>query len=685
MKKLLIGLVALVVLAVVVLVAAPFFIPVDTYKDQIAERTREATGRELEIRGDFALSLLPRFELVAEDVVFANAPGATEPEMATLKSLLVQLQVWPLLSGEIKVDSFVLIEPVIHLEVDGDGRANWDFGKKHEPRAETAEREAPEDSDLAQISLGDVRLENGLVTYRDARSGQAIEISNINMTLSLPDVDGPVSAEGSLAWNGETVTLTVESGSLRGLMEGATTPLGLDLKSKPIALGYRGSVTKGEPGRIEGDIRLTVPSIRALAAWTGNPIEAGGSGLGPLEIAGKVSAVGPSYAFTGATIALDEMNATGDLSADLGGAKPVVKGRLEVDRIDLNAYLPPEMAGEAKAADAAPESGDAAAGWSEEPLDLSGLKAANVDFDLTVGAIQVQELKIGRSTVAVSLKDGLLVVDLSEFNLYGGSGSGRLSLDGRGEVPAVAKAFAIQGVQAQPLLSDAAGFDRLEGTGQFDISISAKGRSQKAMVEALNGKGAVKFTDGAIKGINLAAMARNVGSAFLDTSARETQKTDFAELSGTFRITKGILRNDDLLLLNPLLRLTGKGSADMPQRTVNYRIEPKVVGTLEGQGGAGDVGGVTVPVIVEGPWHDLQYRPDLAGMITGVVKDPAKALEGVKGTVEQLKEGAGGGLGQILEGVTKQPAEGGEQEGGESGGGGLLSDPGTTLKKLFGN
>ncbi len=111
MKKLLIGLVALVFLAVVILIAAPFFIPVGTYKDQIAERTREATGRELEIRGDFALSLLPRFELVVEDVVFANAPGAGQPEMVTLKSLLVQLQVWPLLSGEIKVDSFVLIEP----------------------------------------------------------------------------------------------------------------------------------------------------------------------------------------------------------------------------------------------------------------------------------------------------------------------------------------------------------------------------------------------------------------------------------------------------------------------------------------------------------------------------------------------------------------------------------------------
>jgi hypothetical protein len=64
-----------------------------------------------------------------------------------------------------------------------------------------------------------------------------------------------------------------------------------------------------------------------------------------------------------------------------------------------------------------------------------------------------------------------------------------------------------------------------------------------------------------------------------------------------------------------------------------------------------------------------------------VVKDPAKALDGVKGTVEQLQQGAGGGLGQVLEGLIKQPAEGGEQEGADE----SPPDVGKTLKKLFGN
>jgi AsmA protein len=171
-------------------------------------------------------------------------------------------------------------------------------------------------------------------------------------------------------------------------------------------------------------------------------------------------------------------------------------------------------------------------------------------------------------------------------------------------------------------------------------------------------------------------MLRNVGSAFLDQSARETQKTDFAELSGTFKIESGIVRNNDLSLVNPLLRIAGAGTADMPKRTVNYRIEPKVVGSLEGQGATSDAKGVAVPVIVEGPWDNPTYRPDLAGMVSDIAKDPAKALEGAKDTLKQLQGGAGGLLGGDS---ASPPADGGAS------GGSAIPDPGKVLKNLFGN
>lgn len=677
MKKLLIGLAVLVVVLLVVAVVAPFVIPVETYKAKIADAAREATGRELSLNGDIKLSVLPRLELQAEDVAFANAPGGAAPHMATLDKLVLQVQVWPLLAGEIKVDSFVLVKPAINLEIDKQGRPNWQFAAA--PATAAPAQEAPAGPmTLPELSLGDVRIDGGLVTFRDARGGEAIELSEIQMTLSLPDLDSPVRADGSLVWNGEKVALEVATENLRGLVAGKTTPLALSIASTPVTVAYKGSLTNAAPPKIAGTIDLDVPSIRKLAAWAGNPLTAPGEGLGPLKIAGKIDATDTLFAFTGATIALDQMNATGDLSADVGGKRPYLKGRLDVDAIDLNTYLPaPAQGGAAPAASAGPAGPAGPGEWSDEPIELDGLKAANVDFALSVGAVKVQELEIGRSALVVALKDGLLAVDLTEFNLYGGSGTGKLSLDGRGQVPAVANSFAIEGVQAEPLLSDAAGFDRLLGTGRMDISIAAQGRSQKAMVEAVDGKGAIKFTDGAIKGINLAAMVRNVSSAFLDAGAGKTQQTDFAELSGTFTIDNGLVRNEDLVLINPLVRLAGKGTANMPKRTVNYRVEPKVVASLEGQGGAAEARGIAVPVIVEGPWHDLSYRPDLAGMIGDVAKDPAKALEGAKATVKQLKDG--GGVGEVLKGIAEPPAGGAEQ------GGGLSLDPKKALKGLLGN
>lgn len=680
MKKLLIGLAVVVVLVLAALVAVPYFIPVDTYKQQIAKAAREATGRDLSINGDFRLSLLPRIELEANDVVFANAPGASQAEMAKLEQLLVRLEILPLLTGEIEVGSFVLVEPVIHLEIDRQGRANWQFaqaapGAAQAPAAAPDQKQGARPPGLAGLSLGDVRLTRGLITYHDAKSGQKLELSEINMSVSLPDLASPFGAKGSVVWNGEKLTLTVDGDSPNRLLDGEATPVKVALKSSPVSLAYGGQVTLAEVLKVVGNVDLDVPSIRKLAAWTGNPVELEGSGLGPLKIKGAVAVNDRTFAFKNAEIQVDQMNATGDFAADTGGAKPHLKGRLDIDMLDLNPYLPAPAPADKKTAAAKKGEGGPPPEWSDEPIDLSGLRAANVDFDLSVGGIRIRDLKVGRGVVKLSLKDGLLVTDLSELNLYDGKGQGKLTLDGRGKVPAVANSFNIAGVAAEPLLTDASGFDRLAGTGRFDIAVDTRGNSQRAMVKALSGRGAVAFTDGSIKGVNLAAMVRNVKSAFDPTIAKEEQKTDFAELSGTFNILNGILRNDDMKLLNPLLRLAGAGQVDIPKRTMNYRVEPKIVGSLEGQGAQDGAKGLAVPVIVEGPWHDLSYRPDLASLVGEVAKDPQKALQDVKDTLK----GAKGGLSDVLKGVTEPPAETGQE------GGTPALDPGKALKKLFGD
>jgi AsmA protein len=105
-----------------------------------------------------------------------------------------------------------------------------------------------------------------------------------------------------------------------------------------------------------------------------------------------------------------------------------------------------------------------------------------------------------------------------------------------------------------------------------------------------------------------------------------------------------MLTNDDLVLVGPLLRVGGAGRVDIPNRTLAYRVDPKIAASLDGQGGSGDLHGF-VPVRVEGPWD----RPRIYPEIEGILQDP-------KGALDQLRK-LGGGL---FGGVTGEGASDGD-------------------------
>ncbi len=71
------------------------------------------------------ISLHPR--LVASDVSISKWPGAGSAPLATAKQVAVQLHFLPLLSGRYEVTRLELVEPVIALATDAEGRGNWEF------------------------------------------------------------------------------------------------------------------------------------------------------------------------------------------------------------------------------------------------------------------------------------------------------------------------------------------------------------------------------------------------------------------------------------------------------------------------------------------------------------------------------------------------------------------------------
>ncbi len=647
MKKLLIGVAVVIVVLLAIAVVAPFFIPLDTYKSELVAAVRQSTGRDLRIHGKVSFSLLPSLGLEANDVALSNPPGALSPDMAKLSKLELRLKLWPLLRRRIEVDKLVLVDPVIALEVDKQGRPNWRFATVAAAPSRAAQpAPAPAASSggdaLSGLTLDDVRLENGQVGYVDQRTGKTLLLEQIAMKLSLPDLDSRFQADGSAVYRGEKLSLSIGIANPRAFLAGNRTAAELGLDSKPIAFGFKGNAAGTTPATLDGAIELKIPSLRGLAQWAGSPLTAPGTGFGLFVVTGKVSYAGDRIGFGDASLVLDQIQATGDLALDTGGPRPVVTGRLAVDTLDINPYLPPETQGQGKSA--APGAGGPAgapagsakpAGWSDQPIDVAPLKSADVDFVLSANSLLYRKIRIGKSALWLHLKDGRLEADLSQIALYQGSGKGKVVLDGSGTVPAIEAQFNLSQVQMEPLLKDAVDVDRLAGVGAVDLAVTGRGHSQREIVGTLDGKGDLNLADGNIRGMNLVAMVKNIASAFQKGG---TQETDFASLSGTYTIQNGILRNNDLQLKSADLPMTGAGTVDLPRRTVDYRITPRVAGAI------------AVPVLIKGPWDDLSYQPDLAALVGDTGKLLKGGAQGIGNTLKSAPGGVGGVLNDLFGG-----------------------------------
>ena len=273
------------------------------------------------------------------------------------------------------------------------------------------------------------------------------------------------------------------------------------------------------------------------------------------------------------------------------------------------------------------------AGWSEEPYDLSLLGLADANAKLSVEQLTYRELKIDSSEMTIALKDRFFKTTLDDVSLYNGRGRGVVTLDARGNDAALATNLALTGIAAGPMLKDTSSVGWLGGTGDVTLVLTGRGANEAALVSTLNGKADVSVRDGAIIGFNLAGAMRSLREGNVpEFSVSQSQKTDFSDLTGTFIIAAGIAKNDDLKLASPLLRASGAGTVDLPQRSLDYTLRPKLVASLSGQGGESDLSGLEIPVHITGPWD----HPDIAPDIAGALNNP-KAMEAVKEIGKELK------------------------------------------------
>jgi AsmA protein len=230
--------------------------------------------------------------------------------------------------------------------------------------------------------------------------------------------------------------------------------------------------------------------------------------------------------------------------------------------------------------------------------------------------------------MALHMANGVADARLSHIALYQGAGTARLVADGSRATPRIAINLNVDNVQALPLLTDAIGFDKIEGRGHLVAALGGQGPSQAAIMRSLAGTASFNFNDGAWRGVNLAQVARTVQSftgGQQQQATNTSNSTDFAELSAGFQLAQGVAATQDLKLLNPYVRLDGAGLIDVGGQTLDMRLAPRVVNSAQGQGGQASLAGLGVPFRISGTWARPSFRPDLEDVMRQQLRDRLQA------------------------------------------------------------
>ena len=598
---------ALVVFAAI-LIGAVFLIPAEKVAALAAREFTKMTGRDLVISGSVRPSFYPVLGVTTGPISVANADWSDEGPLLTASAMEIAVDMTALLSGDVRITGLQLTDPVVLLERNEAGLANWDFtatsggggtAGTDTTGSDTVGSETPvqDTAGGTPFTLDKARVTNGSVRYLDHAAGTSLQLDQIDAEARLPDFAGAADISGTARMNGQDIALTASVAQFAAFVAGRLGPVQVQASVGAADLGFEGQVSTA-PLAAEGALTVKASDMAALFGLAGMAAPGLPDGLGArsVSVSGAVTLTpAGSVHLRGGQIALDGNALSGDVDFVTAGERPKLSAKLAAGDVVIGA------AGQSAVGGSSAEGGSAgAAGWSTDRIDVSGLGALDAAIALSASSVQFGSYKTGAVKGVVTLDRARAVVDLRELAIYGGGVAGQFVVNGRKGL-SVGGDLQFAGIAVQQLLTTLAGYDKVTGTGDVAVKFLGVGNSQAELAQGLSGSGSLSLTKGEVAGVDVPGILRTLDTSYVGAGT----KTVYDALTASFTMDGGVLRSDDLVLDAPGLTATGNGTVGIGARDLNFRLRPNAV--VKG----GNADGVAVPLLITGPWAKPKFRLDL--------------------------------------------------------------------------
>jgi AsmA protein len=719
---------AVVGVALLALVAVNLLVSADWVRDRVASRIKEQTGRVLEVKGTTALLFVPSPRVVISDATFVDPEARAGTADFSVGRLVIDLSLMELLSRQVDAERVVLERPVLTLRLGDDDRPKEDKPNKpnvakapsDKPKRDVKLRDVRIEDGTVNVVYDDKGTERhiehiaanfSLPTLAEPLTGSGKfdwkgETVDFNLYLTtIGDLrkkrpaklvlaldtkaiaarfDGSVVTRPEFSGEGELSAKAHSIPSLLAWMRekpAAATAIGdgelasrVAWRKDEITLSNARFALEHASGQGQAVVTLRSPRPHVRAALALDHLD-----LNPFLSSSKTEAQAEKSKPQADAPSAPEAESAAPPQAPSGEAPPkgaeAPKDWFSKPEGNSSAASPPPETGatpQAPAAEAAPTAPAESAATQETPsvaptpAPVASPASFDADVNLNVRKTRVAHLELGPASLGFAFRDGVLNATLGGMDLYDGHATGKLMVDAAKPVPEFTGDFRLEGVQAKTLLSDAAQFSMVEGHAKVALQIAGSGTNADAIKSSLQGQGSLAISDGAIDGINLTEMISQIGEGQLPEMGQGPgNKTAFSDLGGSFTIANGIAQTNNLQMTSPLLKVAAAGTVDLTQSTINMLANPQIVAGPEGQGGANDLAGLSVPVRIEGPLDRPAIRPEIKSMFANPEK-AGKTINQIGEALQKKFKGkpVGEAIGRFLGNVQIGPrnGDGGEAE-----------------------
>ena len=488
------GTIGFLLIAIVALV----LVDANILRQPLANYVSHELDRPFAINGNLRIGLLDHPYVEANGVVLGNAAWGTEPQMVEVERVKIGIAVMPLFEGRVVLPEIELSGPLVVLERDVDGEANWAFGA--DQNSETGAHARPPE-------IRSLRIEMGNVIFRDPAAQTDVQIAVDSETgQNGGESDLRFSGEGSL--RGDKFHIEGHAGSLLQLKDSGK-PYRLDIKASAgdTKAGFAGTVVPVKLETIDGDLELSGKDLSKLYPLVPVPLPWTSS----YQLSGHLKREGDKYALQDLKGRVGGSDIEGNASIDLTAKRPQLTAELTSKRLDYKDLLgflgvPPPSKGKPRPTDQqqqAQKLEQTGTVLSAKPYSLERLRAVDAAVKFKGESILARDIPLDNVTFHLDLKNGKLVIAPLDFGVAGGKIVSQLILDAskdliRTELDATASNLEVKALMPK-LKENKGSAGKLGGRAK----LSTTGNSVKQMAASANGEMALLMSEGRVSTLAL--------------------------------------------------------------------------------------------------------------------------------------------------------------------------------------